>query len=227
MPKTYFMIGTEPGVGTTFVSSALLYAADNMGLSTAAMQPISVGCEESPEGLRGHDALQLMQAMNVELDYARVNPFPLRAKSPPFVAATLEEKRLTVQRISGICRGTMMGKHDLMLVEGIGGWRTPINHVETMAGLAREINKPVILVVGIAETCVNMALLSAEAILRDGLGLAGWIANHPTPEIPHSALYVSQLERALPAPRLATMAYDDKADWRTAGRALDVSSWIR
>lgn len=226
MPKTFFVIGTDTGVGTTFVSCALLCAANHAGLRTAAMQPVSVGCEEQPGGLRGHDALQLMQAMNTELGYERVNPFPLRANLPPFMAAQLEEKRMTVQRINGICRGTMMGKHDLMLIEGIGGWRTPINHVETMAGLAREIQKPVILVVSISPSCVNQALLSAEAIRGDGLPLAGWIANHVSPDIPHSELIMAQLERALPAPRLATIAFNDTADWRAAGKAIDVSGWL-
>jgi dethiobiotin synthetase len=41
----------------------------------------------------------------------------------------------------------------------------------------------VILVVGVRLGCISHALLSAEAIARDGLQLAGWVANIIDPRL--------------------------------------------
>lgn len=227
MPKTFFMVGADTGVGTTFASCAILQAAKNAGFASFAMQPISVGCEQTEQGLRGRDPLQLMQAMSVEVDYDRVNPFPLAAKLPPHIAAGLENKRLAVQRISGLCRGAMMGRHDLMLIEGVGGWRNPLNHVESTASLARDIKKPVILVVGLDPAGVNQAVLTAETIVRDGLSLVGWIANEYQPETVYLEECLGMLDRAIPAPRLAHLPYIAGGDWRQATAAIDIGAWLK
>ena len=227
MPKTFFMVGADTGVGTTFASCAILHAANNAGFSCNAMQPVSVGCELTEGGLRGHDPLQLIEAMSAAVDYDRVNPFSLVAKLPPHIAAGLENKRLAVQRISGLCRGAMMGRHDLMLIEGVGGWRNPLNHVETTASLAREISKPVILVVGLNPAGVNNAVLTAEAIVRDGLPLAGWIATEYQPETAYLEECLAMLDRAIPAPRLAHLPFIAGGDWRQAAAAIDIGAWLK
>ena len=74
MSKTFFVTGTDTEVGKTAVSCALLEAAGNAGLRTAAVKPVAAGCDA-----RGHneDALQLMASMTEQLDYAQVNPVAL------------------------------------------------------------------------------------------------------------------------------------------------------
>ena len=46
-----------------------------------------------------------------------------------------------------------------------------------MADVARALELPVLLVVGLRLGCLNHALLTHEAIRRDGLRVAGWIGN--------------------------------------------------
>ena len=77
----------------------------------------------------------------------------------------------------------------MVVVEGAGGWRVPLNERETLADLARAIGAPVVLVVGLRLGCINHALLTAQAIAARGLRLAGWIAE-TTAELaahPHAA----------------------------------------
>ena len=66
---------------------------------------------------------------------------------------------------------------DLILIEGAGGWRVPLNSREMLSGLAKELDVPVIQVVGMKLGCINHALLTAEAIEKDGLRYAGTMAN--------------------------------------------------
>jgi len=175
--KNYFVTGTDTGVGKTMVSAAILEAAKAQGKRTLAMKPIASGCDQTPDGLRNEDALMLQQAITEELSYDQINPVALEPAIAPHVAAQQAGKTVTAQRLIGFCRGLQMRPADLMLVEGAGGWRVPLNDRETYAAMPRELGMPVILVVALKLGCINHALLSAEAIRADGLQFAGWVAN--------------------------------------------------
>ncbi|WP_203300184.1 dethiobiotin synthase [Marinobacter sediminum] len=180
--KTFFVTGTDTGVGKTMVSAAILEAARTAGLRTLAMKPIASGCDETPEGLRNEDALALQSAMTESLAYEVINPVALKPAIAPHVAAAQAGKSVTAQRLIGFCRGLQMRPADLMLIEGAGGWRVPLNNRETYASVPRELGTPVILVVSLKLGCINHALLTAEAIRADGLVVAGWVANRAEAE---------------------------------------------
>ena len=67
------------------------------------------------------------------------------------------------------------------------------------ADLARRLQLPVLLVVGLRLGCLNHALLSARAITGDGLHLAGWIANTLDPEMDGLADNIAMLRARMPA----------------------------
>ncbi|RBW48351.1 dethiobiotin synthase [Marinobacter sp. F3R11] len=175
--KTFFVTGTDTGVGKTMVSAAILEAAKAAGKRTLGMKPIASGCENTPEGLRNEDALIIQAAASEHLAYDMVNPVALAPAIAPHVAAGQAGRAVSVSRLVGFCRGMQMRPADLLLIEGAGGWRVPLNGREVYSALPRELQIPVILVVDLRLGCINHALLTAEAILRDGLVLAGWVAN--------------------------------------------------
>jgi dethiobiotin synthetase len=177
--KSFFVTGTDTGVGKTVVSAAILEAAAAMGLRTLAMKPIASGCDVTPDGLRNEDALALMNAMTEPLAYEQVNPVALEPAIAPHVAAAQAGRQVTADRLTGFCRGLQMRPADLLLVEGAGGWRVPLNDREAYSALPVSLNMPVIMVVPLRLGCINHALLTVEAIRRDGLPLAGWVANRP------------------------------------------------
>lgn len=177
--KTYFVTGTNTDVGKTVVTAALLEAAKQAGKRTLAMKPVASGCLPTAEGLRNSDALILQSAMTEQLPYDVINPVALEPAIAPHVAAARVGRNLSADRLAGFCRGIQLRPADLLLIEGAGGWRVPLNDRETYSALAQQLNIPVILVVSLELGCINHALLSAEAIRRDGLVLAGWVANRP------------------------------------------------
>lgn len=180
--KSFFVTGTDTGVGKTVVSASILEAARFRGLRTLGMKPIASGCDSTPDGLRNEDALALMDAMTESLSYDQVNPIALEPAIAPHVAAAQAGRTVTASRLVGFCRGLQTRPGDLLLVEGAGGWRVPLNERETYAAMPVELEMPVILVVPLKLGCINHAMLSAEAIRRDGLRLAAWVANRPEEE---------------------------------------------
>ena len=221
MSKTWFVTGTDTEVGKTAISCALLAAAAEAGLTTAAVKPVAAGCDENGQN---DDALQLMSCMTATLDYAQVNPVALDAAIAPHIAAEQEGKRIQASRLAGICRGVMMGSSDFVLIEGAGGWRVPISPRETLADLAVQLQVGVILVVGMRLGCINHALLTAEAIRRDGLGLAGWVANQPAERMTCHAENLDTLRRLLPAPLLGEVPRLSPFDPVQAGKLLDLKA---
>ncbi|WP_417513489.1 dethiobiotin synthase [Marinobacter sp.] len=179
--KTFFVTGTDTEVGKTMVSGAILEAAKAAGKRTLGMKPIASGCEVTTEGLRNEDALILQQAATESLAYDLVNPVALAPAIAPHVAAAQAGRAISADRLVGFCRGMQMRPADLLLIEGAGGWRVPLNDRETYSAVPRALGVPVILVVALRLGCINQALLTAEAIRNDGLLLAGWVANHAEP----------------------------------------------
>lgn len=211
--KTYFVTGTDTGVGKTMVSAAILESAKADGKRTLAMKPIASGCESTPEGLRNEDALALQSAVTETLPYDLINPIALEPAIAPHVAAVQAGRMVTAQRLIGFCRGLQIRPADLMLVEGAGGWRVPLNDRETYANLPQELGMPVILVVSLKLGCINHALLTAEAIRADGLPVAGWVANRVEPE-PMSCEQetLNYLLTHLGAPCLGVLPWLEKAE---------------
>ncbi|HTN32475.1 MAG TPA: dethiobiotin synthase [Marinobacter sp.] len=175
--KTFFVTGTDTGVGKTTVSAAILQAAKEQGKRTLAMKPIASGCETTSAGLRNDDALILQSVITESVPYDLINPYAFEPAIAPHVAARQAGRAITAQRLVGFCRGLQTYPADLLLVEGAGGWRVPLNDRDTLSALPRELNLPVILVVSLKLGCINHSLLTAEAIRSDGLKLAGWVAN--------------------------------------------------
>lgn len=221
MANAYFIAGTDTDVGKTMVAAGLLLAANARGLRTVALKPVAAGCERTPEGLRNADALLLQRCMSIELPYEQINPIALEAPIAPHIAAAQAGVRISVDRLAGLCRGVLMQRADLTLVEGAGGWRVPLNNRELLSHLAIELKLPVVLVVGMRLGCINHALLTCEAIARDGLRLAGWVANRSQPEMSCYAENVQALRAMLPAPCLGEVPHLATPDPREAAVHLN------
>ncbi len=204
--KAFFITGTDTNVGKTLVAAGLLVAAKNKGLTTAALKPVAAGCDKTSEGLRNADALLLQSVITQPLLYDQINPYALEAAIAPHIAAQQEKRSLSVDRLSGFCRG-VLAQADFTLLEGAGGWRVPLNPRETLADLAKNLQLPVIMVVGIRLGCINHALLTFEAIVRDGVPVAGWVANCVDADMPAMQENIDSLRARLPVPCLGVVPF--------------------
>ncbi|SEI40910.1 dethiobiotin synthetase [Allopseudospirillum japonicum] len=203
-PTRLFVTGTDTEVGKTFVSSALLIAAQQAQVPALGLKPIAAGADYHAQeaAYYNQDALDLQKYASITLDYEQVNPVMLKAATAPHIAAAEEGRRLNSQTLLAWCRGALWQRPtpEFALVEGAGGWYVPLNARETLADLAKALNFPVLLVVDIRLGCINHALLTAQAIARDGLPLVAWVANCRQQEMPYLAETLATLEALLPAP---------------------------
>jgi dethiobiotin synthetase len=221
MAKAWFVTGTDTEVGKTAITCALLEAARLAGMSTAACKPIAAGCDAD-----GHneDALLMQQHMTLDLPYSQVNPVALTEAIAPHIAAQNEGRRLQASRLAGLCRGVLMAGADFTVIEGAGGWRVPIGPRETLADVAKQLQLEVVLVVGMRLGCINHALLSAEAIRRDGLKLAGWVANSCGPMMASYQENLATLVSMMGAPLLGEVPHIVPFSAPEASKSLSIEA---
>jgi dethiobiotin synthetase len=203
-----FVTGTDTGVGKTLVSTALMRAFKSRGFRVAGMKPVASGCRSTPEGLRSEDALALMQEQSAPFPYDLVNPFAYLPAISPHIAAAEAATQVRLDRIVAAFEELHAGSH-LVIVEGAGGWYSPISERATMEDLALELELPVLLVVALRLGCLNHAILTHRAIERSGATLCGWVANRMDPDFPRWRENVATLEQLLPTPLVGVV--DERA----------------
>ena len=207
MAQAFFITGTDTDAGKTSVAAGLLCAAKQQGCSTLAMKPVASGCDMSAEGLRNSDALALIAQSTVQLPYTQINPYAFAPAIAPHIAAQEAGVELSVADLYRTAQVILQEQADFTLIEGAGGWRVPISNTEFLSDFAIALQLPVILVVGVKLGCINHALLSAQAILNDGLELAGWVANVVDPNCARLAENLATLQQLMPAPCLAEVPH--------------------
>ena len=220
--RKFFIAGTDTDVGKTAIAAGLLCAAKKKGLTTVAIKPVAAGCELHEGQLRNEDALTLQAEMTHPLPYQQVNPIALKSAIAPHIAAKEENKTLTVSRISGFCNGVSLAPVDWMIVEGAGGWRVPLNARETMADIPKELGLEVILVVAMRLGCINHAILTAEAVVGDGVKLSGWVANTLGSPMPRLEENMESLIARIPAPLLGSVPSLKSPSAQSISRYLDI-----
>lgn len=176
----YFVTGTDTDVGKTFVTCALARRAVALGHRVFAFKPIESGCAAGSEGqLQGADQELLAAAAGnwQHGPFRGLYRFPLAAA--PLVAAEAAGTAIDVDHVVRISLdGALSGHASLTLIEGAGGWRVPITQDVDIAGLARALALPVIVVARAGLGTINHTLLTIEAVERDGLPLVGVVMSH-------------------------------------------------
>ncbi|MBS3911433.1 MAG: dethiobiotin synthase [Hydrogenophaga sp.] len=201
-----FVTGTDTGVGKTLVSAALLHTLARHHARVVGMKPVAAGLVLQGGEWVAEDARALRAASTVAVPPALDNPVALPEPLSPHLAAARAGRRVGVAELVAAHR-ELRGLADVVLVEGSGGWRVPLNENETLADLAVALALPVVLVVGLRLGCLNHALLTAEAIRADGLQLAGWVANTVDPAMVCRDENIATLCQRLGAPLLGVVPW--------------------
>jgi dethiobiotin synthetase len=189
------------------------------------MKPVASGCHVTATGLRSDDALELMQASGAAADYADVNPYALGSACAPHIAAQEMGVEIRLEKILDSFR-RLQQKSPWIVVEGVGGWMVPLAERLSMAEVARALGLPVILVVGLRLGCLNHALLTAKAIRRADIPLAGWVANRIDPTMTHVPENIATLAQKIEAPLLAQIPYQFAAKPDVATAVFPVGEMI-
>lgn len=204
-----FITGTDTGVGKTVVGCALARALAAQGVPVAVRKPVESGCERQDGELHPADGEALRVAAGEREPLDIVTPLRLRHALSPERAARLENMDLELYDL--IAAVKIGAPDDFYLVEGAGGFLSPLAKDTLNADLAVALGLPVLLVAGDRLGCINHALLTMEAIERRGLQTAAVVVNAVTPEADEDMNNRDDLATRLACPVLPFAHGDDPA----------------
>lgn len=167
-----FVAGTDTGVGKTYIATKLVEAFNAAGRPCAGFKPVACGDRD--------DAEALWKAGPPSLELDRINPVWLKTPASPYIATRLENRPSLP--LDPLIAGYhwLADRFENIIVEGAGGWLTPLAPGLTMASLAQELGLPVLLVSANRLGTLNHTLLSLESIQRSKIHVFTIILNAPT-----------------------------------------------
>ena len=170
-----FITGSGTEVGKTFVGAAIARALTRRKIKVIPKKPIESGCPEQDGELVPQDASALKKAADYHGSLSDVCPYRFEPPISPVRAAHLANKTVSTEQLVNIClQGSEKG---FVLVEGAGGFYSPLTENGLNADLAVALQLPVLLVAEDKLGALNQVLLNVEAIQMRGLQIAGVVLN--------------------------------------------------
>jgi len=220
MQLKLFITGTDTNVGKTYISAGILSALNQLGWSTLGIKPVASGCQLTDDKLCNADTLSHLQHSSIKLSHDEITPFAFEPAIAPHIAAQKAGCTLSVDEINQKMRLAMETPANVSVIEGCGGWHTPLNAQETMADFVVTNQLKVVLVVGMRLGCINHSLLTFRAMQQEGANIVAWIANCIDPNMENIDENIATLKEWLPIPCLGVVAHGSEAE-----KAIDVK-WM-
>jgi dethiobiotin synthetase len=170
----FFITGTDTGVGKTVVTACLATLFKNQGVGV--MKPIETGVDPKCSSAANSDAKFLMEVSGTTDTEEEVCPYRLKVPASPYQASQIAGTPIQPATILEQFK-ILQSRHNMMLVEGIGGLLVPITARYNVADLALEIGLPLIIVSRIRVGSLNHTLLTINAARQHGLKIKGIILN--------------------------------------------------
>ena len=174
--KSYFITGTDTGIGKTCLTAGLALAMKNSGINVGVMKPFATGIPQKT-GYKSEDVKILVEASGVIDSESLINPYFFPIPASPYMASnklkSLIDVSLVLERFE-----KLQLLHDIVLVEGIGGIMTPILKDYYIVDLIKDMNLEALVVTGSRIGTINHTLLTCYICRKHGIKIKGLVINN-------------------------------------------------
>jgi dethiobiotin synthetase len=217
-----FITGTSTGVGKTAIAAGLAWALKKRKVDVGVMKPFATANRVFSRKYRSQDTAILAKASGVSDPDYNLNPFFYSIAASPLVASELKhgapvDIKKAVQELKNLGR-----KHHFLIVEGIGGIMVPLTENESVAGFAKRVDLPVVIVSTAKLGTLNHTLLTVLACKKFGLKIRGIILNKTSkkPDIVEQKT-AEILERLTHIKVLAVIPFSQGVNYASIGKVLE------
>ena len=171
-----FITGTDTDVGKTYITAGLAITLRKMNVNIGIMKPFAAG-DKQKKGYKSEDVEILSNAAQINDPESLVNPqfFPISA-SPYTAWKKLKIKPKIPLILSSFKK--LSDKHEMMLVEGMGGTMTPILKNYYVANLIKDMKIPTVIVTRSKVGTVNHTLMTVLMCQKYKIPIKGIIINN-------------------------------------------------
>ncbi|MBI3600733.1 MAG: adenosylmethionine--8-amino-7-oxononanoate transaminase [Nitrospinae bacterium] len=168
MNKGIFITGTDTGVGKTVVSAGIALSLRSKGIDVGIMKPIQSGGREDTEFL--------IKASAVKDEIELINPCYFEKPLAPLTASEIKGVKIDITAIKNAFE-ELSRRHDVVIVEGIGGLLVPLTQDYFVSDLILELDLPVVIVSRPDLGTINHTLLTIKHAREAGIDIIGIIFN--------------------------------------------------
>ena len=174
--KSLFITGTDTDVGKTYITAGLAITLRKMNVDIGIMKPFAAG-DKQKKGYKSEDVEILSNAAQINDPESLVNPqfFPISA-SPYTAWKKLKIKPKIPLILSSFKK--LSDKHEMILVEGMGGTMTPILKNYYVANLIKDMKIPTVIVTRSKVGTVNHTLMTVLMCQKYKIPIKGIIINN-------------------------------------------------
>lgn len=195
-----FITGTDTNVGKTHIACMLADALVKNGLNVIPRKPVESGCLRKNNILQPADAMQLLLASQSKDDLQKVCPYRFADAISPAQAAKLANQPVFLHELVNACSVESCSDNDFLLVEGAGGFYSPLCEDALNSDLAEKLQHPLLVVADNKLGCINHILLTLEAASRRNIKIKSIILNNTEPHLYNNLYNYEELVRLLDIP---------------------------
>ena len=174
--KSYFVSGTDTGVGKTTITAALASSLRRHGIDVGVMKPIASGTPQKT-GFKSSDVELLHEAAKVDDKEEMINPVFLPLPTSPYDATKILNLEIDMNVIYERFQ-YLLRAHQMLLVEGIGGIMTPIKRNFFVADMIKELGLEAIIVTRSTLGTLNHTMMTFRMCKEYGIAVKGLIINY-------------------------------------------------
>ena len=174
--KGIFITGTDTSAGKTYIGVSLVKSLVTAGVDVQIRKPVESGCELRGDGLLPTDGKCYYEAIGKKTPLDVITPYRYMAALAPPQAAKLEGHSLSTKQLVTACTNNL-SVESKSIVEGVGGFYSPIADDGLNADLAKQLNYPVLVVAANRLGCINHVLLTLNALENYGLKTMAVVLN--------------------------------------------------
>jgi len=212
MGKAVLITSTGLGVGKSFITTGLAVLLRERGLDVGVMKPIEIGWP-AEAGEWPADAEQLRDAAGSDDPLEDICPYIYEEFIAPQLAADHARRPIELDVIKASLK-RLRKRHDIVLIEGVGGLAVPIDDGIDLATMAAECGASVLIVTCAHVGTLNTTFLTVHYARSRKLEVLGAIANRldMTLEDPTVPTNAKMIQRMCDIPVFGVVPFSPEAD---------------
>lgn len=171
-PRTFFVTGTDTGIGKTIVTAML-----TKGLNASYWKPVQSGLQEETDT----DAVKRLTGLPE--NHFKKETYRLNEPLSPHASAAIDDVEIEMEQL------VMPEYHtNHLIVEGAGGVLVPLNDENMIIDLIAQLEIPALVVSRSELGTLNHTFLTLEALRQRDIPVLGVIMNGPKNESNRKAI---------------------------------------
>jgi len=166
--KAFFITATDTGIGKTFITAGLGFAAQSKGFKIGISKPISCGGIE--------DAVFYKNKLKLKDSIDDINPVKFRQPLSPYAAMKTEKKKIDIAKVKRSINNLRKDR-DIVLVEGLGGAMAPVKKNYYVADMIKALQMLCVVVAKAGLGTINHTLMTIDELKKRKIRIAGIIMN--------------------------------------------------